>query len=141
MTFSNYNHSVHVSSEYIFRELKVFPLYNLVQNRICFMMYKLVNGLLPDIVSDLCIVNNKVHNQFTRQSHFLHTRKGRNHVSIQCFNNTVPRIWNSQQKKVNILVPIAKFKTTSKLFSRNIYLNLTTPANSFHPSHILFISL
>ena len=106
MTFSNYNHSIHVSSEYIFRELKVLPLYNLVQNRIGFMMYKLVNGLLPDIMSDLCIVNNEVHNHFTRQSHFLHTRKGRNHVSIQCFNNTGPRI----------LVPIDKFKTTSKLF-------------------------
>ena len=101
---------------------KVLPLYNLVQNRIGFMMYKLVNGLLPDIMSDLCIVNNDVHNHFTRQSHFLHTRKGRNHVSIQCFNNTGPR-------------------TTSELFSRNMYLNLTTPANSLHPSHILFISL
>ena len=58
MTISNYNHSVHVCSEYIFGELKVLPLYNLVQNRIGFMMYKLVNGLLPDIMSDLCIVMN-----------------------------------------------------------------------------------
>ena len=140
MNFSNYNYSVHVSSEYIFRELKVLPLYNIVQNRIGFMMYKLVNGLLSDIMSDLCIVKNEVHNHFTRKYHFLHTRKGRNHVSIQCFNNTGPRIWNSLQKKVNILVPIAKFKTTSKLFSRSIYLNLTTPANCLHPSHILFSS-
>ena len=116
ITFSNYDHSVHVSSEYIFRELKVLPLYNIVHNIIGFMMYKLVNGLLPDIMSDLCIVNNEVHNHFTRQSHFLHTRKGRNHVSIQCFNNTGPRLWNSLQKKVNIIVPIAKFKTTSKPF-------------------------
>ena len=113
MTFSNYNHGVHVSSEYIFRDLKVLPLYNLVQNRrIGFMMYKLVNGLLPDIMSDICIVNNEVHNHFTRQSHFLHTGKGRNHVCIQFFNNTGPQIWNSLQKKVNIIVPISKFKTT-----------------------------
>ena len=116
MTFSNYNHSVHVSSEYIFRELEVLPLYNLVQNRIGFMMYKLVNGLLPDIMSDLCIVNNEVHTHFTRQSHFLHTRKGRNHVSIQCFNNTGSQIWNSLQKKVNILVPIANFFLISTFF-------------------------
>ena len=79
-------------------------------------MYKLVNGLLPDIMSDLCIVNNEVHNHFTRLSHFIHTRKGRNNVSIQCFNKTGLQIWNSRQKKVNILIPIAKFKTTSKLF-------------------------
>ena len=104
------------------------------------MMSKLVNGLLPDIMSDLCIVNNEVHNHFTGQSHFLHIRKGRNHVSIQCFKNTGPRIWYSIQKNVSIFVPIAKFKTTSRLFSRNIYLNVTTPANSLHPSYILFIS-
>ena len=110
-------------------------LYNLVQNRIGFMMYKFVNGLLPDIMSDLCIVNNEVHNHFTRQSYFLHTRKGKNHVSIQCFNNTGPRIWNSFQNKVNILV-----KQHQSFFSSNIYLNLTTPANSLHSSHILFIS-
>ena len=96
-------------------------LFLFLQNGIGFMMYKLVNGLLPVIMSDLCIVNNEVHNHFTKQSHFLHTRKGRNHVSIQCFNNTGPRIWNSLQKKVNILVPIAKFKTTSKLFSPGTY--------------------
>ena len=77
MTFSNYNHGAHVSSEYIFRELKVLPLYNLVQNRIGFMMYKLVNGLLQDKMSDLCMVDNEMHDHFTRQSHFLHTRKGR----------------------------------------------------------------
>ena len=56
------------------------------------MMYKLVNGLLPEIMIDLCMINNEVHYHFTRQSHFIHTRKGRNHVSIQYFNNTGPQI-------------------------------------------------
>ena len=54
---------------------KFFVLYNLVQNRISLMMYMLVNGLLPDIMSDLCIVNNEVHNHFTRQSHFYLLRR------------------------------------------------------------------
>ena len=87
-------------------------------NRIRFMMYKRVNGLLTDIMSDLCIVNNEVHNHFTIQYHFLHTSKEGNYVSIQCFNNTGPQIqiWNSLQKKVKILVPIAKFLSTSKHF-------------------------
>ena len=63
------------------------------------------------IISEICMVNNELHDHFTRQSHFLHmgTRKGSNHVSTQSFNNIGPRIWNSLQKKVNVLVPIAKF--------------------------------
>ena len=44
ITFSNYNQAAYVPSEYIFRELQVLPLYNLVQNRISFMMYKLLFG-------------------------------------------------------------------------------------------------
>ena len=68
------------------------------------MMYKLLNGFLPNIMSEICMVNNELHDHFTRQSHFLHTIKGSNHVST----HIGPRIWNSLQKKVNILVPIAK---------------------------------
>ena len=59
---------------------------------------------------------NELHDHFTRQSHFFNTRKGSNHVSIQSFNNIGPRIWNSPQKKVNVLVPIAKFLIMSKVF-------------------------
>ena len=77
ITFSNYNQAAYVPSEYIFRELQVLPLYNLIQNRISFMMYMLLNGFLPNIMSEICLVNN---DHFTRQSHFLHHRKGNNHV-------------------------------------------------------------
>ena len=61
ITFSNYNQAVHVPSEYIFREHQVLPLYNLVQNRISFMMDKLLN-FLPNIMSEICMVNNELHN-------------------------------------------------------------------------------
>ena len=80
------------------------------------MMYKLLNGFLPNIMSEICMVNNELHDHFKRQSHFLHNIKGSNHLSTQSFNHIGPRIWNSLQKKVNILVPIAKFKITSKVF-------------------------
>ena len=103
------NHGVHVPSQFIFGELQVLSLYNLIQNRIGFMMYKLLNGLLSDIMSELCMVNNEVHVHFTRQSHFLHTKNGINHVYKQSFNNTGPQIWNCLQKKINVLLPIAKF--------------------------------
>ena len=70
ITFSKYNQGVHVPSHFIFRELQVLPLYNLIHNRIGFMMYKSLNGLLPDIMSELCMVNNEVHDHFRRQSIF-----------------------------------------------------------------------
>ena len=78
ITFSNYNQAAYVPSEYIFREL--LPLYNLVQNRISCLMYKLLDGVLPNIMSEICLVNNELQDYFTRQSHFLHPRKGNNHV-------------------------------------------------------------
>ena len=76
---------------------------------------------LPNIMSEICMVNNELHDHFTRQSHFLHTIKGSNHVSTQSFNHIGPRIWNSLQKKVNILVPIAKLKITSSVFPEEYY--------------------
>ena len=108
---------MHVPSQFISRELQVLPPYNLIQNRFGFMMYKSLNGLLPDIMSELCMVNNEVHDHFTRQSHFLHTRKGNIHAYIQSFNNNGPRIWNCLQTKINVLVPIAIFFKTSSLFT------------------------
>ena len=68
------------------------------------MMYTLQNGFLPNIMSELCLVNNELHDHFTRQSHFLHPRKGNNHVYTRSFNHIGPRIWNSLQKKVNVVV-------------------------------------
>ena len=49
------------------------------------MMYKLLNGFLPNIMSEICMVNNELHDNSTRQSHFLHPSKGNNHVYTQSF--------------------------------------------------------
>ena len=47
--------------------------------------------------------------------------------SIQSFNNAGPLIWNTLQKKVNLLVPIAKFKIASNIPNNNIekYIRVT----------------
>ena len=127
-------------SEYIFRELQVLPLYNLVQNKISFMMYKLFNGLLHNIMREICLVNNELHNHFTRQSHFLHPRKRNNHVYTQSFNHIGPRIWNSLRMKVNVLVPIAKF-LMSKFFSIIIFANLITRNSILHSYLYILLTL
>ena len=103
-------------------------------------MYKLLNGFHPNIMSEICLVNNELHDHFTRQSHFLHPRKGNNHVYTQSFNHIGPRIWNSLQKKVNVLVPIVKFKMTSKVFSRIIFSNLIPRNSILDPYLYIFLS-
>ena len=52
ITFSSYNKS----AQFLFTELNILPLCNLIQNRIGFMMYKLVNGLLPDVMIALLLL-------------------------------------------------------------------------------------
>ena len=66
IVFSSYNQDVHVPAEYIFRELQVLPFYNRVHKKNGFMVYNMVNGLLPDIMSQLCMVKNEVRDHFTR---------------------------------------------------------------------------
>ena len=41
--------------------LNLLPLYNLIQHRISFMMYKLVNGLLPEVMNELYTTNDQIH--------------------------------------------------------------------------------
>ena len=130
ITVSNYSQAAHVPSKYIFRELQVLPLYNTVQTRISFMMYKLLNGFLHNKMSEICLANNELPDYFIIQFHFLYTRKGRNHVSTRRFNHIGPPIWNSLQKKVNVLVPIAKLKIMSKVFFSMIIISSLITGNS-----------
>ena len=123
ITFSNYD----APSQVIFRELNILPLYHLVQNRISFMMYKYVNGLLPDVMNELYVTNNEIHDHFTRQSHLLHTIRGNINVYTRSFRYISPRIWNLLQKKINVQVSIAKFKTSSKLFFLEQRLDINYP--------------
>ena len=47
-------------------DLNILPLYNHIQNRISFMMYKLVNGFLPEVMKELYTTNDQKHDHFTR---------------------------------------------------------------------------
>ena len=40
-------------------DLNILPLYNLLQHRISFMMYTLVNGLLPEVMNELYTTNDQ----------------------------------------------------------------------------------
>ena len=112
ITFSWYD----VSSQIIFTDLNILPLYNLIQHLISFMMYKLVNGLLPEVINELYTTNDLIHNPFTRQYHVFHINKGRSNVYTRRFGNISPRIWNDVQTTIDVNVSIVKFRRMSKLY-------------------------
>ena len=112
ITFSWYD----VSSQILFMDVNILPLYNLIQHRISFMMYKLVNGLFPEVMNELYTTNDQIHDHFTRQYHFFHINKGRSNVYTRSFGNISPRIWNAVQTKIDVNVSIVKFKSMSKLY-------------------------
>ena len=60
ITFSWYD----VYSQILFTDLNIQRLYNLMQNRIGFMMYILVNGLLPDVMKELYTTNDQIYVHF-----------------------------------------------------------------------------
>ena len=63
------------------------------------MMYKLVIGLLPEVMNELYTTNDQIHVHFTRQYHFFHINKGRSNVYTRSFGSMIQRIWNALQKK------------------------------------------
>ena len=116
MNYSNYDTPL----RNIFIEFNILPLNHLIQNRISFMMYKHVNGLLPEVMNKLYVTNNQIHHHFTRQHHLFHTSNGRTNIYATCFSNICPRIWNVLQTKINVKVSISKFKNITKIFSGKI---------------------
>ena len=120
ITFAKYD----APSDIIFRHLNILPLYNLVQNRIALLMYKKVNGMLPEVMSELYTSNNEIHDHFTRQCNMFHTNKGNTNVYMRSFCNVSPRIWNAIQRKINVNVSIVVFKTFLKLYLQEHLLEI-----------------
>ena len=67
------------------------------------MMYKLVNGLLTDVMNALYTTNDQLHNYFKRQCNLFHINKGHSNVYARSFGNIRPQIWNALQKKMMLM--------------------------------------
>ena len=110
ISFTNYD----ISSATTFKKLEILPLNKLVYNRIGIMMYKYFNNLLPPAINDLYVSNNDVHKYSTRQKHLLYINRSNINVYEKSFGNTSVRVWNALQSKIDVNVPISKFKKSSK---------------------------
>ena len=110
ISFTNYD----IPSAVTFKNLEILPLNKLVYKRIGIMMYKYSNNLLPPAINDLYVPNNDVHKYSTRQKHLLYVNKSNINVYAKSFGNISVRVWNALQSKIDVNVPISKFKKSSK---------------------------
>ena len=132
--YKDFNHVTEKRKKYIsiivfffqtqFLRLNILPLYNLIINRISFIMYKLVNCLVPEVMNELYTTNDQIHDHFTRKYHFFHINKGRSNVYTRSFGNISPRIWNALQSQIDVNVCIVKFKSMSKLYFKEHNLKI-----------------
>ena len=70
------------------------------------MMYKLVNNLLPDVMSELYTTNDQIHNHLTIQCNFFLVNKRRSNVYAKSFSNISPRIWNAFTEEKTMYVNV-----------------------------------
>ena len=103
-----------ISSATTFKKLEILPLNKLVYNRIGIMMYKYFNNILPPAINDLYVSNTDVHEYSTRQKHLLYINKSNINVYTKSFGITSVRVWNALQSKIDVNVPISKFKKSFK---------------------------
>ena len=83
-------------------------------------MYKFNNGLLPAVLNILYKKNNEIDSYNTRS-------KGMFRIALrtQTFSNISAIIWNALIIKIDINVPMYKFKDSLKLFLMNNNLTIT----------------
>ena len=75
-------------------------------------------GLLPAVLNTLYKKNNEIHSYNTRSKDMFH-------VALGTFSNISARIWNALIIKIDINVPMFKFKDSLKLFLLDNILTIT----------------
>ena len=83
-------------------------------------MYKFNNGLLPAVLNILYKKKDKIHSYNTRSKNMFRIALG-----TQTFSNISAIIWNALIIKIDINVPLFKFKDSPKRFLLNNTLTMT----------------
>ena len=74
-------------------------------------MYKICNGLLPEVINVLYVSNKDIHSYNTRSSNLLRVPKGSTN-----FVNTSTRLWNVLLVNIDVNVSISTFKHNLKTY-------------------------
>ena len=97
--------------ESIFIDLSILPLDKLILNRIGIIMYKMSNGLLPEVMNALYVQNRDIHSYYTRSSNLLRVPRG-----TLSFANISARLWNVLVLSIDVNVSITIFKRNLKTY-------------------------
>ena len=102
----------------LFIDLFLLPLDKLTLNRIGIIMYKICNGLLPEVINVLYVSNKDIHSYNTRSSNLLRVPKGSTN-----FVNISTRLWNV----LLVNVSISTFKHNLKTYLLHHTVELKYP--------------
>jgi len=118
ITFSPYL----AHTEPIFHNLLILPLDKLIFHRIGILMYKLSNGMLPEVLNRLYKKNSEIHSYNTRNCNLLRIPKG-----TLNFTNVSARLWNTIILNINVNTSFSTFKHSLKIYllNNNIKLKYT----------------
>ena len=118
ITFSHYL----AHTQPLFIDLFLFPHDKLILNRIGIIMYKICNGLLPEVINVLYVSNKDIHSYNTRSSNLLRVPKGSTN-----FVNTSTRLWNVLLVNIDVNVSISTFKHNLKTYLLHHTVELKYP--------------
>ena len=118
ITFSHYL----AYTQPLFIDLFLLPLDKLILNRIGIIMYKICNGLLPEVINVLYVRNNNINSYNTRSSNLLRVPKGSTN-----FVNISTRLWNMLLLNIDLNVLITTFKHNFKTYLLHNTVELIYP--------------
>ena len=106
ITHSHYKTSI----DKLYSKTSILPFNILVTHRIGILMFKLSKGTVPKPLLGLYQFNNEVHTHFTRQSHHLHTMRGKHMFIYRTFVFQSVFIWNIILQNLDTNVSFCQFK-------------------------------
>ena len=118
ITFSHYL----AHTQLLFINLFLLPLDKLIFNRIGIIMYKLCNGLLPEVINVLYVRNKYINSYNTRSSNLLRVPKGSTN-----FVNISTRLLNVLLLNIVVNVSITTFKHNLKTYLLHHTVELKYP--------------
>ena len=88
-------------AEPIFKTLSLLKITDLYQYSITKLMFKVMGGVVPTILSDMFPANYEIHNYLTRQQHMLHVPICRTTLMARTFQHKGVQSWNYFHDKVD----------------------------------------
>ena len=98
----------------LFESLKILKLEDIYKYCIALLMFKLHNGMLPDVFNEMFTRNTQIHNYLTRQAESLHVPSTTTHKVASTIRYKGVNLWNEVNKKVNTCCKISVFKNAVK---------------------------